>query len=734
MKTESMGTQTTRFFSVISKIERPTRIKSEYAYKVSIEGIHAMNVGGFLGLLMAEKVSQYEGGIWREVDITRASHVLKSQGQPGYELTFEITRKELPITSSVYNKSLQLYLGDVLCDMDDDEIVPINKQTNDIAEMQDRQSDFSAQFKIRKTREMRALFELSGEVGATTTFPYEMQECRLISDHIEIITAGRLTVEKVDDSYYYVSILSGNKNFFKSIELLKITDLDLPSTDHTWDVATMAGTHAADLDYVYPLCEPSDDGSIAPLTSDGDSVEMYGGWIWPFIKIKAIWDEIFANAGYIVEGDILTDEVFTRLFMPIANRNINNSDIATHLYLGVWKGRHDFTGTPSWLDWNYGTVNILNGDTAFLLYAKYNLPYNATYRFRVKVFAAYGDGQPNACYLYINGLEELEMDITFEVWTGNVFYECEYVGVSGEQATFAINPKDAVEQYQIEVLSITLDSIQYGTAVTPHINLPDLTQTDFIKMICNMFALIPEVTPRDRKIRFWSYKELYDNIAIARDWSDYLSERDDEAEFEFGKYAQDNYLYYKESDDVIIDNGKGSMQINDDTLAYKKDVVKLPVSTCDEVVILDTLFDVNVSRINFNTYDIESSEYESNESIDPRIVYVDHTRQEYSPPYEKELKLRATAAPGITTDIDSPKKSSSIEVSFSSLVINYSYLSRLLTKTNLRRAKFNLPVYEVAGLKHDIPIYLRQYKAYFYVNKISNYVPGQLCTIDLIKL
>ena len=98
------------------------------------------------------------------------------------------------------------------------------------------------------------------------------------------------------------------------------------------------------------------------------------------------------------------------------------------------------------------------------------------------------------------------------------------------------------------------------------------------------------------------------------------------------------------------------------------------------------------------------------------------------------MGLRPTVAPGGETDIDSPKKASSIEVSFSNLIYNYSSLSRLLTKTNLRRAKFNLPAFEVSGLKHNIPIYVSQYKAYFYVNKISNYVAGQLCTIDLIKL
>jgi hypothetical protein len=73
-------------------------------------------------------------------------------------------------------------------------------------------------------------------------------------------------------------------------------------------------------------------------------------------------------------------------------------------------------------------------------------------------------------------------------------------------------------------------------------------------------------------------------------------------------------------------------------------------------------------------------------------------------------------------------------VAFSLLNINYAALSRMLTKTNLRKEKFNLPVYEVAGLKHYIPIYLRQFSAYFYVNKITNYVPGHLCTVEIVKL
>jgi hypothetical protein len=755
MNTEAMDTQVTKMFSVISKIERPTRLKTEYSYQIILEGITAPNIGGFTGLLMAEKVEMYEGslnmvtadttlitadsdltvdsfggGLWREVELTRGSHKIRDAGAPGYILSFEITRKELVNSASVYLKSLRLYLGDVLCDMDEDEVIPINRQTNDIAEMQDRQSDFTAQFRIRKTRAMKALFQLSGEVGISTVFPYQIQTCKLISDNIEIITGGNLTLEKVNDQYYDVSILSGNKNFFKAIENLRITDLTLASADHTWDVATMAGSHAADLDYVYPLCEPSDDAGISPLTDDGDRVEMYGGWIWPFIKVKAIWDEIFTNAGFICEGDILTNEFFTRMFMPVSSRSITKAYTDQYLYSAYWQGYrnavdNDILGAvhfPGALLIR-GTGNFLNGF--------YYLPYDGTYKIAVKIIK---DIFSPAVTLTVdlagilNGTMTPVSSVFFEY-----NYEYEVTGTVG-QAVVIKTTAALYYYYAVRITEITNAMISYSSAIVAHNHLPGLSQTDFVKMICNLFGLIPEVTPRDRKIKFWNYSELYNNIARARDWSAYLSERDDDTGFKYGDYAKDNYLRYKDSDDVIKDNGRGSMQIDDETLPEEKDVVEVPVSTCDEVSILANVFGVNVSRIAFNNFNPDTSVYDSNKTIDPRIVYVDHVKQVASPPYEKTFGIRATVAPGAATDIDSPKKASSLEVSFSTLIYNYSALSRLLTKTSLRRAKFNLPVYEVAGFKSYIPVYLSQYKAYFYVNKINNYVPGKLCIIDLIKL
>jgi hypothetical protein len=593
---------------------------------------------------------------------------------------------------------------------------------NDIAEMQDRQSDFTAQFKIRKTRAMRALFELSGEVGANTDFPYIQQSCRYVSNGIEMITGGYMILDKGNDQYYFASIYSGNLNFFKQIELLKLNDLTLASTDHDWNLTDIESSHNSDLDYLYPLCEPSDDKKMTPLKLVGNTVELYGGWIWPFVKVKTIWDEIFSNAAFTCLGDILTNDTFLKLWMPIVNLTPSNISVVQWLYSLRYDGRKDFIVPSQFV----GGTTLLVGTAYWKTTGVYLTPYAALYKFRVGINQAYYDGQPAPTIaVYSGGALAVTLTLQGSWWAGGVFTG-EYQAIANEDLTFRTTPFNNCTAYSLQITEIVISTSAYNAAMTPHINLPDLTQIEFIKLICNMFGLIPDVTARDKKIMFWNYNDLYDNIPNARDWSAYLSEYEDETEYKFGDYAQRNYIKYKESKDVILGNGDATIEINDLTLPAEKDVVQFPVSTCDEITIAFTAPTINVSRIAFNKAD--GAVYKVNNSIDSRIVYVKEATG-------KTFKVWNTVGmDALSVTISDPKIASSLEVSGSYIVTNYAGLSRLLTKTNLRRAKFNLPVYEVAGLKHYIPIYLSQYKAYFYVNKINNYIPGQLCTIDLIKL
>ena len=290
-----------------------------------------------------------------------------------------------------------------------------------------------------------------------------------------------------------------------------------------------------------------------------------------------------------------------------------------------------------------------------------------------------------------------------------------------DKITIKISAFD-VYYWSWSVTEIKSASINYGSSVQPVLHLPEMSQTDFIKTVCNLFALIPDATAKQNKIKFYSFQDVFNNIPFARDWSNYLSEHADEAEFKFGDYAQTNYLKYKESDDVIKGTGIGVFSLEDETLQAEKDAFTLSFAATDEVIILT---DQNVSRINMNKYNEKDTAYKSSDKIDPRICYLSEATG-------KTIGFRDTLSGGTSYDVANAMKVTGI--SLSALIDYYGPLKKLLTKTLLRRAKFNLPVYEVAGLNHEIPIYLHQYKAYFYVNKISNYVAGKLCTVELIKI
>ncbi len=749
MSTSSMDKQITQVYSVISRIERATKITAEYSYMVALENISEGDIDGFAGLLIAEKVEQYDGGVWYEVDITRDSIPIMVEGATRYSLEFEITRKEMPNTPAVYQKRMNFYISDTLCDVDDNEIIAVNKQVSDIGEMKDRKTDFTATFRVRKSRVMKALFQLTGEAGANTSFPYTKQPCRFIQDGIELITNGRVVVEKSDEQYYTVSAYSGNKDFFSLIEDLKINDLTLSTCDHTWTADVQAASNTADLDYIYPGVEPSDDSGIIPLTDDGDRAEVYGGWVWPYVRLKAIFDEILSNSGYTAEGDILTNEKFLSLYMPIANREISALD--RWLFSGTDNAWRVYTSYDSVFTEQFLWTNIIVGkdDIAWQLnelLAMVSGKFTIDIQVLEKLQEGYEctgivmqilSGSTYIDFITVNDYVVMQNPTGEQVVLKRFTVEEDLV--FGQRFRFMmqlthtgsiLNRKWTGVNWAIQITKIDAPKVTYGSTFNSSIgtsianNLPDISQTEFIKLICNMFALIPEADARTRKILFWNYQLLYDNIPVARDWSEYLSEADDDVEFKFGNYAQKNYMKYKASQDVLENNGMGVLGVLDETLEASRDAFTLPVSYSDEIIVLT---DVLINRIGFNKYSSKDAAYESNTKIDARIVYI---KEEPG----KTFGFRTLVGGGTSYDAVDCKVSTTLEVSFPSLISNYVGLSRMLHQTNLRKAKFNLPAYEVAGFKHYIPVYLKQYKAYFYVNKISNYVVGKLCTVELIKL
>ncbi|MDX9789246.1 MAG: FISUMP domain-containing protein [Flavobacteriaceae bacterium] len=717
LKVTHSDVQVKNNFSVISKTETASGIKETYSTTVTAE---VQSIQGFTGLLMAECVEMFAGK-WIEITLEEEEHEIRDAGDNGYIVEFTFHRKaqgDEPVASS---RGVQLYINDILCDMEPDEVLAITKQVNDIGEMQDRMSDFTYEFNVLKTRRMQELFEAVGR--SASRFPYFLHNARILVDGMEVMSFGTAVINKVTDRYYAVSVYSGNLDFFRLLENLNISDVDLDSLNHSWTAQVQQNSQLNDWDFIYPLCDGSSDGSM--LMDDGSRVEVWGGWVWPFIRVSTIFERIISEAGYLFTGKIFKDDTYRKLFLPIGSRDASYIDTALSMYYVHVANRRVMTANRNQLQWQvHATPTSINGDISWKTLSRFYARYSASVTFRIEIHNSLG--VPTNVYLYLDNVESVEMTDDGFYTGGLSAFRRRYVGtievLASNVVSFWTTYNNGCTYFSVEVIDIDVAQIGYGSSVPVSRHLPDITQTDFIKLICNMFCLIPETDPKKGVIHFWNYIELYDNIPIARDWTDYLSEQDINTEFRIGSYAQRNYLRYKPSDDVKPETGTGVISIEDETLEKEKTVIDLPVSSTDEVKV----FDVSVSRINFATAEGVGL-YRLESKIDPRIVYLTDT-----PGYT--LGFRTEISGGSSFDVNNPKRVTGLGVAFSSLSRYYDGLSLILDKATVKRCRFNLPAAELSNLKHYIPVYLRQFGAYYYVNRVENYVEGRLATVELIKL
>ena len=61
-------------------------------------------------------------------------------------------------------------------------------------------------------------------------------------------------------------------------------------------------------------------------------------------------------------------------------------------------------------------------------------------------------------------------------------------------------------------------------------------------------------------------------------------------------------------------------------------------------------------------------------------------------------------------------------------------VNKMLVRDKTIEEQFLLTDQDIEEFDQFTPIYLHQYGAYFYVNKIKNYISGQLTTVELIRL
>ena len=228
-------------------------------------------------------------------------------------------------------------------------------------------------------------------------------------------------------------------------------------------------------------------------------------------------------------------------------------------------------------------------------------------------------------------------------------------------------------------------------------NLPDVKQIDFIKAIASMVGLfaLPDGV---NGIKFIPFDNLSANKFKAVDWTNrvimaYRSVTPRSLKYTLDNIAQNNRFQYKE-DDKVKGDYDGNIQVNDATIDYERDAIKLPFSACDAKN--------GVAYIPMYSYN-ENGELQYNKT-NPRILLLDGTKGVF-----KGLEWTTLIAN------------------------NYQTYKGLINDAKVVTEYIRLNSIELRDLEMDVPVYLAQYGCYLAIIEIKTN-ENDICECKLLKL
>lgn len=618
-------------------------------------------------------------------------------------------------------RNRQLYINGQEVYLDSDEIIPITKQVNNIAELKDRQADFTTDFKIPATRKNRLILESANLLSSNTFVPYVKNSCTYVEDGIELISDGYIVILSHEKGYFNAAAYSGNADFFKLIDKLKINNLDLSDLNHVWtlDPDLFIGNAYPDLKYL--IFEPSSTGDLLSSTS----VEF--DYLRPFVSVKRLFKQIIEAQEWTLTGDY--DVIDEWMLCPSLKADFSKYNSNAKL-IKPFTGYTGFTLFPAWSTEVNDQMNqiIIKSDgckVKFIRKGKYRIRYTGSFIFSGAERFEFKFGKfDNVVSANSNQNIKQNFDIVYE-------YEVADDNIKTEKwvrADLANITADAIfTMYEFNVSVDLIESeLTYSDTVQVSSILPDIEQAKFLKTVANQYGLVFETDGQRREVNVWQFNRLIDNIPIADNWSKYVSEDSQVLSYRIGDYAQSNLMKYKEAEGTPVGYGDGALIINNQTLETSKELFTLDFSASNDI-----LKNGNICALIPLYERSDTGEYSCKDNKDARVVNYKFIN---SPLIVSRENINLNLPNYNLAYFINTVENKGLGFNYRLIEQNYGALANMLTQSKKLEIKMKISTIKIQGLKHYIPIYLEQFASYFYINKINQWQKDKLCTVELIKI
>lgn len=594
-------------------------------------------------------------------------------------------------------------------------------QVNDLAEVKDRQANFTNRFKLPFTPLNREVMEYLGIAGNQSTKPYTRIPAQLISEGIELISEGYATISETSDAYEVI-IYDGVISLYEALKGKKLNEINFTDLNHTLDEDTWLDSFDNTTGYIYGLGDFGARTTAYPLEVVYQAASIF---------THTLWERIFSQNGLTYSGDVFTSTSFLEEVVSPGEGYDSNYGIPGRTNLGFGPGLFSDVKTPASpqsyfadFPFSYFNHNTANTDspTANSFRVLYTGWLYLDFDYRLNEVVGYAQIRLMQNGVVIRTFEQTgqygeNIDFVVKVQSGDVFkFQVRYDTTSDSP-------------YRAEFSSRINLTIYEPTAVNfPQIdlanNLPDLNQSDFVKDVMQRYGLMVRKIRNRNHFEFIRIQDLLTNTSSAEDWSDKLVRLDAE-QYEFGSYAQSNVMEYKYAGEDAQGEYNGEMPLSNALLPEEK-------------VMFSSIFTIREESFFINDIPVYSMPiWEEKENNGTSVIAPKSTGVSTFKIRRENLSITYKMF-----DIDTNRTfTGSIpflsyeNVGMQFYIDNfYPAFTKMLERPKKRIDYFYLTNIDIYNLDFFKLKYIKQLGQYYYLNKVNNFRSGKVTKCELIQV
>lgn len=216
-----------------------------------------------------------------------------------------------------------LYINGNLIELSEASPIAQTKQVNDLARLDNRQTNFTHRFTVPPTANNVRAMEKVYLTGNQSNIPYHKNETNLFDAESGecLIYKGWANVTQSSKKGYEIFIYDGLVDFYRAIENKTLTDVGISGLNHAKSITNIVDSWSNTLPYIYAIADYN--GKNEFVTTDGDNIEINTDYQVPSARGSYIWDRLHQYAGFTYSGSYFETQDFLNLFMtfpkPVPN-------------------------------------------------------------------------------------------------------------------------------------------------------------------------------------------------------------------------------------------------------------------------------------------------------------------------------------------------------------------------------------------------------------------------------